>query len=64
MGKKIPWPPPGDEAAVKIGCTCPQKENNNGEGFSTGYGNDYWVKSDCPVHKSAIPAHRLGKNNG
>ena len=41
-------PPPGSDAAIKAGCTCPIMDNNHGWG--------YWAEGvyiytlDCPVH--------------
>ena len=52
-----PVPPPGSDAAIKAGCTCPVLENAHGEGFSVTCDSDYceisrayYIKRNCPVH--------------
>lgn len=52
-GKPIPVPNPSSEAAIKLGCTCPQLDNNYGRGSSTPGPNGkptFWIETGCPVH--------------
>lgn len=43
-------PPPGSKEAVKLGCTCPVLDNDNGAGLGNGL---YWISAGCPVHDVA-----------
>ena len=40
-------PPPGSDAAVAAGCTCPVFDNAKGKGLPGGM---YWINSGCPLH--------------
>ena len=46
------FPMPGSRAAVKLGCTCPTKENHNGRGVPYEGRRGYVYSSGCPVHCS------------
>lgn len=39
--------PPGSDAAIDAGCTCPVKDNARGAGLP---GRLFWFSGDCPVH--------------
>ena len=46
-------PPPGSDAAIKAGCTCPVLDNHHGVGAYTDRDTGkpvYLYSSDCPVH--------------
>lgn len=40
---------PGSPEAVKLGCTCPVKDNRLGAGVD-GKGEIFWMTSGCPLH--------------
>lgn len=43
-------PPPGSDAAMRLGCMCPVVDNHHGEGFKIN-GEIVFLYSDkCPVH--------------
>jgi len=39
--------PPGSDAAVDAGCTCPVLDNARGAGLPGGL---FWMNDGCPVH--------------
>lgn len=41
-------PNPGNDEAVKKGCTCPVMDNSYGKGY-LGSG-DFWITEGCPLH--------------
>lgn len=41
------WSPPGSDAAVDAGCTCPIMDNARGAGLPDRL---FWFSGDCPVH--------------
>ena len=45
-----PVPPPGSDAAVAAGCTCPVWDNRRGAGYLPGV---YVIAAGCPVHGPA-----------
>lgn len=48
MGEDAETPPPGSDAALDNGCTCPVLDNSHGEGWM---GTDeYVINFDCPLH--------------
>lgn len=42
-----PVPPPGSDAAIRAGCTCPVLDNAHGAGIGGGL---WWIDSECPLH--------------
>lgn len=55
MPKKIVMrnvPNPGSDAAVHLGCSCPQDDNARGRGAWGTSGDDavFWVNDNCPLH--------------
>jgi hypothetical protein len=44
--------PPGSEAAVKEGCTCPVLDNGRGRGSMWSKPGEpvFWISGDCPMH--------------
>ena len=42
--------PPGSDAAIANGCTCPRMDNGHGEGFMWDGQRSWWIASDCPLH--------------
>lgn len=49
---KLPENPPGSPAAVALGCTCPQAENNFGRGRTKNgkFEKDFAADPFCPFH--------------
>lgn len=47
-------PPPGSDAAVARGCTCPVRDNARGHGAYGQQGN-FWTAQDCPLHREKHP---------
>lgn len=44
-------PPPGSDAAVSLGCTCPVLDNGRGAGRTLANGDKaYWYNYQCSVH--------------
>lgn len=43
-------PPPGSDAAIKQGCTCPVSDNHYGRGYM-GVAGVYVYSGDCPLHR-------------
>ena len=43
-------PPPGSDAAVESGCTCPVLDNHHGKGFLWDGAPVYWITEGCPLH--------------
>lgn len=39
--------PPGSDAAIDAGCTCPVKDNARGAGLPGGL---FWFGGCCPLH--------------
>jgi len=49
--------PPGSDAAVKAGCTCPVLDNGRGRGMWSKPGEPvFWISGDCPMHAPSPPA--------
>lgn len=44
--------PPGSDAAIAKGCTCPRMDNCHGEGFLWKGKKAWWIHMDCPLHRS------------
>ena len=44
--------PPGSDAAIKKGCTCPSMDNGHGKGFLWKGKKAWWIHRDCPLHQS------------
>ena len=42
--------PPGSDAAIAKGCTCPRMDNGHGEGFLWNGKQSWWIAADCPLH--------------
>lgn len=42
--------PPGSDAAISKGCTCPRMDNGHGEGFLWNGKQSWWIAADCPLH--------------
>lgn len=42
-------PPPGSDAAIQQGCTCPIMDNAHGRGYM-GVSGVYVFSGDCPLH--------------
>ena len=42
--------PPGSDAAIERGCTCPRMDNGHGEGFMWDGHRSWWIAMDCPLH--------------
>lgn len=42
-------PPPGSDAAIQFGCTCPVLDNAHGKGYM-GVAGVYVFSGDCPLH--------------
>lgn len=48
-----PTPPPGSDAAYRMGCTCPRMDNRHGRGAYVDRQTGepvYWYTSGCPLH--------------
>lgn len=54
---------PGNDEAIKAGCTCAVMDNCHGEGIPTRIGKKtevcFWISADCPIHGKVKPS---GKN--
>lgn len=51
MSDKTPTiPPPGSDAALERGCTCPVLANGHGAGSRCNGGRMWWIMQDCPLH--------------
>ena len=44
--------PPGSDAAIAKGCSCPRMDNCHGEGFLWRGKKAWWIHNDCPLHRS------------
>jgi len=42
-------PPPGSNAAIARGCTCPVLDNGRGKGYM-GVSGIYVFSASCPIH--------------
>lgn len=42
--------PPGSDAAITNGCTCPILDNGYGEGFVVNGRRQWWIAEACPLH--------------
>lgn len=42
--------PPGSDAAIAKGCTCPRMDNGHGEGFMWDGQRSWWIALNCPLH--------------
>ena len=42
--------PPGSDAAIEHGCTCPRMDNGHGKGFLWNGKRSWWIAADCPLH--------------
>lgn len=42
--------PPGSQAAVERGCTCPRDDNRFGEGSDQAFGEGWEINVACPLH--------------
>jgi|GEM_PF-7111951 len=51
-------PSPGSAFAVKIGCTCPIRENHYGAG-AYGEKNLFFINHLCPIHGISASQHGL-----
>lgn len=45
-------PPPGSDAAIDRGCTCPVRDNARGRGLLLDGQPVYWIAEDCPLHQT------------
>ena len=45
-------PPPGSDAAIKLGCKCAVLDNGHGAGVYTDSNGvlQFWISCDCPLH--------------
>lgn len=43
-------PPPGSDAAIAKGCTCPVMDNGHGRGYM-GVPGIFVYSGDCPLHR-------------
>ena len=43
-------PPPGSDAALALGCTCPVMDNGHGRGYM-GMAGVFVFDLACPIHK-------------
>lgn len=43
-------PHPGSKEAIKLHCSCPVMDNENGGGFIMGGVRCWWQSEDCPLH--------------
>lgn len=42
--------PPGSDAAITNGCTCPRMDNGHGSGWVIDGIRQWWIAKDCPLH--------------
>ena len=42
--------PPGSDAAITKGCTCPILDNGYGRGMVFDGIRQWWIAEDCPLH--------------
>lgn len=54
-------PPPGSEAALDLGCTCPVLDNARGKGRGDG---SFWVTDGCPLHGNFVASWLLKVKGG
>lgn len=48
---------PGNNAAIREGCTCPIHDNGHGKGaYGDGDKYGFWINGNCPLHKNKFPA--------
>ena len=52
--------PPGSDAALDRGCTCPVLDNARGAGH-LGLGREWWISEGCPLHGGAGPEPEEGR---
>ena len=50
----ISTPPPGSDAAIAQGCTCPVLDNAHGQGIFGNPENGHWITQGCPLHDKEI----------
>ncbi len=59
-----PVPPPGSDAAIAAGCTCPIWDNSYGYGYRVNFDDDgrviarqFILAANCPIHDPLPDLH-------